>query len=87
MYNERQLFAANMIDRFAIGDRDPLQYNADGSLDLYIQRRAPDVAKQSNWLPAPASGSFSMNLRLYWPKQLVLDGQWVPPQVVRITPA
>lgn len=81
MYNNRQFFAANPINRFAIGDRDPLKFNADGSLDIYIQREAPEVDKQSNWLPASASGNFSMNLRLYWPKPAVLAGDWVPPPV------
>lgn len=83
MYNERQLFAANPISRFAIGDRDKLIYNDDGSLDLYIQREAPGDDKQSNWLPTPASGSFSMNLRLYWPELAALDGRWTPPEVRR----
>ena len=83
MYNERQLFASNPINRFAIGDRDKLRFNDDGSLDLYIQREAPEGDKQSNWLPAPASGAFSMNLRLYWPELSSLDGSWVPPKVCR----
>jgi hypothetical protein len=81
MYDERQLFSANALQRFAIGDRDALQFNADGSLDLYIQREAPAKALQSNWLPAPAQGAFSLNMRLYWPKAAALDGSWTPPAV------
>ncbi len=84
MYNEKQLLAANPIDRFAIGDRDKLAFNPDGSLDLYIQRESPGSDKESNWLPAPASGSFTMNMRLYWPKAEVLGGNWSPPGVMQV---
>ena len=79
MYTEEQRLAANPIDRFALGDRDKLAFNPDGSLDLYIQRESPGRDKESNWLPAPASGSFTMNLRLYWPKAQVLDRHVGPP--------
>jgi len=81
MYDQRQLFAANRIDRFAIGDRDPLEFNADGSLDLHIGRESPGDVLESNWLPAPAEGPFTMNLRLYWPRPEALDGRWQPPPV------
>ena len=81
MYNEKQAFAANPIDRYAIGDRDKLSFNPDGSLDLYIQRASPGKDRESNWLPAPASGPFTMNMRLYWPKSEVLYGKWMPPGV------
>jgi hypothetical protein len=74
MYDERQLFTANPINRFAIGDRDKLIFNGDGSLDLYIQRESPGKDKESNWLPAPKSGAFTMNLRLYWPKIEATNG-------------
>jgi hypothetical protein len=84
MYDERQLFAANPIKRFAIGDRDKLTFNADGSLDIFIQRESPGQDRESNWLPAPKSGAFTMNLRLYWPKVEALDGSWTPPPVKRI---
>jgi hypothetical protein len=84
MYNDRQLFADNPIDRYALGDRDPLVFNADGSLDLHIQRQPPDEEKRANWLPTPSSGGFSMNLRLYWPKPEALDRRWTPPPVRRV---
>jgi hypothetical protein len=84
MYNDNQAFADNPIDRYAIGDRDPLKFNKDGSLTIYIQRESPGKDKERNWLPAPKSGGFSMNLRLYWPKPAALDGTWQPPPVTPV---
>ena len=85
MYNEHQLLADNPINRYALGPHsDKLTFNPDGSLDLYIQRDSPGKDKESNWLPAPMSGPFTMNLRLYWPKIDVLDGSWTPPPVKRV---
>jgi hypothetical protein len=84
MYDQRQLFAANPANRYAIGDRDALKFNADGSLDLYIQRESPGADKASNWLPAPASGPFTMTLRLYWPRPEALDGRWSAPALQRL---
>ena len=81
MYDQRQLFAANQITRFAIGDRDELKFNADESLDLHICRESPGEVLESNWLPTPAAGPFTMNLRLYWPRPEALDGSWRPPAV------
>ena len=83
LYNEKILFAANPINRYCLGSLSdpPLIKNPDGSIDIYIQRDSPDSAKMSNWLPAPASGSFSLTLRLYWPQKPVLDKSWVPPAV------
>lgn len=72
---------ANDLDRFAIGDRDDLQFNSDGSLDIYIQHDKPDGGT-SNWLPAP-QGVFNLCARLYYPKPEVLDGTWVPPAVTK----
>jgi len=83
MYNEKILFAANPINRYCLGSLSdqPLLKNRDGSIDIYIQRDSPDSAKMPNWLPTPASGDFSLTLRLYWPKEEVLNKSWVPPAV------
>jgi hypothetical protein len=60
LYNDKQFFVANPINRYAIGDRDELQFNPDGSLDLYIQPESPGKDKESNWLPAPKTASTSL---------------------------
>ena len=80
MYDAQGFQAANPLGRFAIGDRDPLRYNADGSLDLYLQHDSPGQDKESNWLPAPA-GPLGITMRLYSPKAAVLNGLWNPPAV------
>ncbi len=81
MYDAEGFQVANSLDRFAIGDRDDLTYNADGSLDIYMQHESPGADKASNWLPAPASGALGVTMRLYAPKAEALDGRWVPPAV------
>jgi len=81
MYDEAGFQVANPINRFAIGDRDELKYNADGSLDLYLQHESPGSDKESNWLPSPATGTLGVTMRLYAPKPQALDGRWNPPAI------
>lgn len=82
-YDKEGYFVANKIGRYAIGDRDPLKFNPDGSLDLYIQSQAPGPDRQSNWLPS-GDGPFNLTFRLYWPKPAILDGSWRAPAVERV---
>ena len=82
MYDMDQFFVPNPIDRYAIGDRDKLRFNDDGSLDLFIQHDSPGADRESNWLPAPA-GQFNLIMRIYWPKESVIDGSWKIPGVRR----
>jgi len=84
MYDADGFQVANTLNRFAIGDRDALQYNPDGSLDLYIQHESPGADKESNWLPSPAQGALGVTMRLYAPRPEALDGRWNPPAVQKV---
>jgi hypothetical protein len=83
MYDAEGFQTANEIDRFAIGDRDMLKFNADGSLDVYLQNENPGDDKVSNWLPAPTT-AWNLCMRLYAPKTQALDSTWNPPPVQKV---
>ena len=84
MYNDKGSFVDNPLNRYAISPHlGPLKYNADGSLDIYIQNASPGPDKESNWLPAP-SGGFDLVLRMYWSQEAVLNRSWVPPGVQQV---
>ena len=77
-YGEDRYLAPNPIGRYALGNRSPLQRNADGSLTLYVSQQPPPGPRE-NWLPAPAGG-FYLILRLYHPQPAFLDGSYrMPP--------
>src|SRR5262249_9019072 len=81
LYNTRQFFYDNSLNKYTVSARNNVKKNADGSFDVLIQHKSPGAALQENWLPAPAD-KFTMIMRLYWPKETppsVLDGTWVPP--------
>lgn len=83
MYDEELFFVPNKLDRRTLSSRSDFKYNPDSSLDLYIQKDSPGEDKESNWLPAPP-GKFKLMLRIYWPKETLLDGDWAPPAVKRV---
>lgn len=84
MYDADGFQVPNPLDRFAIGDRDDLVYGADGSVDLLLQPTSPGPDKESNWLPS-VPGVMGLTMRLYSPKHIVLQGDWTPPAVRRVS--
>jgi hypothetical protein len=77
-------YVRNKLDRYGILSSMPLKYNADGSLDVYIQAKSPGTDKEANWLPAPPSGMFNLTTRIYQPAKEALDGTYVLPAVTRV---
>jgi hypothetical protein len=83
MYDKDYFFVPNVLNRYTVSQRNQFKANADGSIDLYIQKDSPGKDKEQNWLPAP-EGEFVLMMRLYWPKETapsILDGTWKPPAV------
>jgi hypothetical protein len=83
-YGADDFLIDNPLHRHALGDRDSLVFNPDGSLDLHVQAEPPDGNRKNNWLPVKADEPFLLNARLYWPKPSALDGTWGMPAVERI---
>lgn len=82
MGDAKNRFVPNPINRYSVSDRSGLEPNADGSVDIYLQKTAPD-GHVSNWLPSPAD-RFILWLRVYMPGTAILDGEYKVPPVVEV---
>jgi hypothetical protein len=73
----------NPQNRYSVSSSRPdeLVYRPDGSIDIIFSRTDPGDPG-ANWLPIPLGG-FSAYLRTYVPSEAALDGQWVPPGILR----
>jgi hypothetical protein len=83
IYDSDGYLVDNPVNRYALGDRNPLQVNDDGSIDIYIQQDPPDRDHEANWLPAPPD-AFNLVLRLYDPRLEILTSEWQAPGVRRV---
>ncbi|MCC6682856.1 MAG: DUF1254 domain-containing protein [Phycisphaeraceae bacterium] len=79
------LLVANPLNRYLINSPmlPDLKPDSDGGLTLYVQHESPGKDKEPNWLPAPA-GQFMAVLRLYWPTEDALNGNWRQPPMKRV---
>lgn len=92
---------SDLPGRYKLGNKGPapdMKYNADGSLDIYIQANNPSddpsevndpsEDKSRNWLPTPTDGTdFALTARLYWPDPtsvLNKEGDWHMPGVLLV---
>ncbi|PXX60441.1 hypothetical protein DFR70_110283 [Nocardia tenerifensis] len=85
-YDADSYLMPNPAGIYAIGHQTPVVPNPDGSVDLAIQHDDPGPAVPlGNWLPIPASGQFSLTMRLYAPKDEAIQGHWQPPPLTPVS--
>ncbi len=81
-----RLLRPNAANRWAvnIGIDKGVKFNADGSLDIYVQKEPPGKDKEANWLPAP-DGPFQLIFRMYSPTDpAIYFGDYAPPAINRV---
>jgi hypothetical protein len=84
-YDADHFYIPNPDNIYAVGHQLPVVPGPDGAVEITLQnaKAGPDLPT-GNWLPIPASGKFSLAMRLYAPRDAVRDGTWQPPA---LTPA
>jgi hypothetical protein len=97
LYDNDGFLVDNPLGRYLVNDRSKLRYNADGSLDVYVQPTAPSTAAQrANWLPSPSANAatpgFRLMVRLYGLSAAgisgVVDGSgWHAPTILPCLPS
>lgn len=72
----------NPLQRYLINSSmlNTLKRDEEGDIRLYLMHDSPGREKEPNWLPAP-KGPFMVVLRLYWPEESELDGNWSTPDL------
>jgi hypothetical protein len=89
VYDAKYQVAPQSAAKCSVSSRGRLQYNGDGSLELYLQREPPGIDKEANWIATP-QGNFTVMLRMYWPTETppsILppgSGTWKIPAVQRV---
>ncbi len=84
-YSSDSFFVPNPAQIYAVGHQIPVTPGPDGSVEIAVQSTDPETTVPAgNWLPIPASGKFSLTMRLYAPKPAAIDGTWQPPALTPV---
>ncbi len=71
LYGVDHFYVENEAGINSLSERSGIQKNPDGSFSVIVSSTKPDATE--NWLPAPKSGRFSLTLRYYIPKKVMID--------------
>ena len=85
LYSDAGYLVPNEHNIYSISSQQQLNIRDDGSVHITVSMSPPADMSATNWLPSPQAGEdFQLTLRIYWPKENVLDSSWVPPAVVNL---
>ena len=90
VYDLHGALVPNPLHRYQFSNASSLAYNADGSVDIFLQANQPaDPGQAENWLPTPSGAGFEVVWRLLAPEPSAVDGildgsGWQPPAIVRV---
>jgi len=73
----------NQLGRYSFGPGSDLVPDDDGGFTIHLAPERPPQAPESNWLPTPTEGEFTVVLRLYLPTDDIREGTWNPPPMSR----
>jgi hypothetical protein len=83
VYDMQQMLVLNSINRYHLASYNDMQYNADGSLDIYVSCAPPtDPQMQNNWLPTICGGPFMLEIRAFMPPAASEWMLWKAPSVL-----
>ena len=83
VYGDDNFLIDNELNRYCINDRSEVTFNADGTLDIYLQAARPENdARVSNWLPTGSEG-FHLYMRIYLPEESAINGTWKAPTITK----
>lgn len=71
----------NRLKRYSINSFMKFQPESDGSLRLTLAAEPPPGVADTNWLPSQRGRDITLTLRLYLPKEPVLNGTWFAPPI------
>tara|TARA_Y100001960_G_scaffold333922_1_gene442354 strand:+ start:57996 stop:59447 length:1452 start_codon:yes stop_codon:yes gene_type:complete len=74
----------NKTKKADLSSRHDLKMNADGSIDLYFGPTAP-AGLESNWVQTESGRNWFPYFRFYSPKEEVVSGEWVLPNIEKNT--
>ena len=74
----------NSINKYGINNVTGAKTDKDRSLSIWISPVQPKGVPETNWIPSGAGKGFALTLRLYVPKQNVLNGIWYPPVIKQV---
>ncbi|MGW4350784.1 DUF1254 domain-containing protein [Nocardia sp. NPDC004582] len=85
-YDSDSYLVQNPARIYSVGHLVPLAPAADGTVAIAVQSADPGPeVPAGHWLPIPESGRFSLTLRLYAPKESVLNGKWEVPKLEKLS--